>query len=231
LSGGGDGNVKLWDIPSNRLVHTFSGQRTGFDVTALATSPDGAYFAAGYGEGGIEFWHIAERKLMWRKMKAHRDMIRSLSFSADGLLLASGSNDQMAKVWRTNTGQLLRELKGHKEYVTLAFSSEGSKLASGGGEKIIRLWDARIGKPLTTFNLPASRVETVGFIQKDTQVFAAGDGVARVWDLGSGRIILDQPLPSKTVYALSPKGTKFATSQEQTSIEVLVCRPASYSIL
>jgi WD40 repeat protein len=56
--------------------------------------------------------------------------------------LASGSDDQKARLWDTATGALQQTLKGHLGSVQLvAFSPDGRLLASGAGDQTVRLWD------------------------------------------------------------------------------------------
>lgn len=83
----------------------------------------------------------------------HNSLARSVAFSPDRALLASGSwgaNNSDAgevKVWDTRSGALLHTLKGHTSFVNCAaFSPDGRVLASGGEDKAIKLWNAQTGK-------------------------------------------------------------------------------------
>jgi WD40 repeat protein len=74
--------------------------------------------------------------------KGHTDRVRSLAYSPDGGLLASGSNDRTARVWDpASGGPLLSPSKFNRNVYSVAFSPDGRELAAAGGRWIIRAWD------------------------------------------------------------------------------------------
>ncbi|MBL0342271.1 MAG: hypothetical protein IPP71_16000 [Bacteroidetes bacterium] len=55
----------------------------------------------------------------------HKDLINSVVYSPDGKLVLTSSNDNTARLWSANTGELLNELE-HKGAVNSArFSPDG----------------------------------------------------------------------------------------------------------
>lgn len=80
----------------------------------------------------------------------HNDTVWWVTFSADGSLAASASEDGTIILWDTKTWEpKFRPLKAHVGAVySVAFSPDGKTLVSGGRDKVIRLWDIQTGKLL-----------------------------------------------------------------------------------
>ena len=76
-----------------------------------------------------------------------------MGVSRDGLLLASGGNDRVVKLWDVTTGASVRELKGHAGHIySLEFHPDGKTLLTGDLLGSIRQWDLATGNLLGTFD-------------------------------------------------------------------------------
>lgn len=82
-------------------------------------------------------------------LRGHVAGVRSVSFSPDGKLLASGADDKTVKIWDAATGTILRSLRGHGNSVTSVFFSPDSKFViSSGKDKTVRIWDVETGNAI-----------------------------------------------------------------------------------
>src|SRR5439155_4231307 len=83
-------------------------------------------------------------------LRAHTRPIWSVTYSADGEHLASGSDDTTVRIWDARTGKEKLVLRGHSSPILgLAFSGDGKQLASGSGDWAtpgageVKVWDVR----------------------------------------------------------------------------------------
>lgn len=77
-------------------------------------------------------------------LKGHNRQVNALSFSQDGKLLASASDDHTIQIWDASTWQQVSTLRGHAGGVTsVSFSTNGDHLASASKDRGIILWDRR----------------------------------------------------------------------------------------
>lgn len=69
-----------------------------------------------------------------------------LSFDPNGILVATGSMDNTAKLWDVETGEEIFSLNGHTaEIVSLHFNSDGDKILTGSFDNTAKIWDLSTG--------------------------------------------------------------------------------------
>lgn len=153
--------------------------------------------------------------------------IRSTSFSADGKLLATGSEDKTIRIWNIAQRRIIKSLKGHNsEIYSLAFSPDGKRLVSGSGDCTAMIWDIESGTCVyrlenddkygsTAEGGSADAGVTSVVLSPDGALLAAGslDTIVRLWDARTGELIERLSGHKNSVYsvAFSPDG-KFLVS-------------------
>jgi WD40 repeat protein len=117
------------------------------------------------------------------RFQGHSSWVYSISFSPNGQMLASGSEDRTVKLWSLD-GRELRTLFGHRDWVSsVSFSPNGQMLASGSGDGTVKLWSLE-GQELHTFSGHGAMVRSISF-SPDGQMLASGssDGTVKLWRL------------------------------------------------
>ncbi len=119
--------------------------------------------------------------------RGHSLAVRSVCFSPDGLLLASGSEDKTIKIWEFRSGRELKTLNGHQSHVNqVMFTSDGQKLVSASRDRHIYFWDINSGKILKDFHYPDESIVSID-LSTDNKFLAIGttENVVRIINLDS----------------------------------------------
>ena len=79
------------------------------------------------------------------ELSGHATDVRSVAFSPDGRIIASGSDDGTIKLWDTKTGEARARLGMHADHISaVRFSPDGKTLASADWAGVIRIWRTAI---------------------------------------------------------------------------------------
>ncbi|MDQ3013939.1 MAG: WD40 repeat domain-containing protein, partial [Acidobacteriota bacterium] len=124
--------------------------------------------------------------------KGHSFPVRSVAFSPDGRLLASGSHDRTIKIWDAVIKRELRTMIGHTDAINcVAFTPDGSKLVSGSKDKTIKVWDVKTGETLRTLLGLENEVREIAVSPDGQFIASAGEVHVKLWELATGRPLKD----------------------------------------
>ncbi|MCI0376393.1 MAG: PQQ-binding-like beta-propeller repeat protein [Gemmataceae bacterium] len=157
-------------------------------------------------------------------IEGHLDGVRSVAYSSDGKVLASGSADGTLRLWDA-AGKPLRSFVPHKGTVvrSVAFGPEGDLIASGGDNRTIRLSTALTGQEIREMTGHEAEVESVSF-SKDGKWLASGsrDRTVRLWDVDTGkeRAILRGHRDAVLRVCFAPDGKTVASASQDRTIRI-----------
>ena len=84
--------------------------------------------------------------------------------------MASGSYDKTIKLWDITTGQEIRTLTGHTNYIRWSVDLLNSQtLVSGSRDQTIKLWNWSTGECLSTIQTPVSSISSLAIIIMNQQ--------------------------------------------------------------
>ena len=209
-------------------------------------------------------WHSAPTELFWhpevstrqsgfrdsqtgvcnQTLQGHSQPVRTVTFSPDGSMLASGSDDKTVKFWETPKGNLL---KTHDPEIgkisAVTFGSDSKTFVTAGEAADIKVWDVRRldqqkSRP-TAKPVPQSKQQTeqksvkLEFQQaleghngeivcidlsSDGSVLASTgtDGTVRVWDLARNSCIHIEDINAKSeAVDINQDGTLLAAGNKE----------------
>ncbi|MDJ0708333.1 MAG: serine/threonine-protein kinase [Leptolyngbyaceae cyanobacterium MO_188.B28] len=226
-TGGADKTVRLWDVSTGELIHTFSqhiplispGHRGA--VTAVLFSLDGRTLFSSGADGAVKWWDLATYQLI-DTLPEQGWVIAAIALSADGKMLVSAGGEGKIKLWNLTTLTLQATLIHHQDWVSaVAFSPDGKTLMSGSWDKTIRFCSLPSGRLLNTFTAHDDRVSCLLAHPSGQSLISGGwDGAVKIWPLGDNLRcrILTWHQDRVTALALSPNGKILATGSEDSTL-------------
>ncbi|MEG4426627.1 MULTISPECIES: serine/threonine-protein kinase [unclassified Microcoleus] len=177
-SGSRDKTVQLWDWQKGRSICTLAEHGDWVRAIVFATPPSPPLVRGGVGEG------LTSSVSPAGQTPPSPPLVRG--GVGEGLILASGSRDGTAKLWRVDAqgrGMLLRSMRDNSgDVLCVALSPDGRVLATGSRDGTIYLWDAGTGGLLEILTGHGEEVLSVAFSADGGSLASgAGDRTVKIW--------------------------------------------------
>ncbi|XP_064376115.1 transducin beta-like protein 3 isoform X2 [Dromaius novaehollandiae] len=157
-----DCTIKVWNIPESL---------TSKAKAALISSPE------------ILHAQMTER--------GHDKDINSVAVSPNDKLIATGSQDRLAKLWSCSDCSLLGVFTGHKRGIwCVQFSPVDQILATSSADGTMKLWGLQDFSCLKTFEGHDASVLKIIFVSRGTQLLSSGsDGLLKLWTIKTNECV------------------------------------------
>ena len=192
------------------------------NISSMSLHKDKNRIALGFWDGSVEILVQTDNQgatgtknfAASQTIGAHTSPITWLDFSQNGDYLATGSWDNKAKVWDTQTWED-KSLLSHKKPVNqVALSADGKLLVTCAKDKNIKVWSTKNGKAIKTLKKHKKIVNAIA-ISPDNNYLVSGDfgGVIKIWNLKKKSLIKSIQGHDSSVVAISiaPNSGYFVT--------------------
>ncbi len=145
LCGDGKAGIRCWDVQSKKLKWDVKSHKNW----NLDASPHGSLIASVDINGTICLWDVLTGKLILKMAGPNGFFARSICFSPDGSILASGGSKDV-QLWNPTSGKKVGTIADSGE--ALAFSPDGQFLAIATGDsrktRDVSIWDVALRKQI-----------------------------------------------------------------------------------
>jgi WD40 repeat protein/serine/threonine protein kinase len=181
------GGIVIWDWRRHEVRRRLA---TSGPVFALAFTPDGSRIVLAGQDGLLEVRQVTTSEAREELGSAHMGTVHAMTLSADGALLATGSQDRSVRLWKAP----FREpqfLRGHNSPIwSVAFDSRAAILATGARDGALILWDtascARVGALVSHEGAVCSLAFAPG---GEWLASGSADRTLRLWDLANRKAL------------------------------------------
>ena len=232
-SGSTDRTIKLWQLESGQLLHTFGGRSFGASlrsspghreaIRALAFSADGRTLLSGGDDCLLKWWNLETRQLI-AETPEHGWSIGAIALSQNGQLVASGGGDGLINLWELGNAAPVAQLRKHRDGVTsLLLSPDGKTLISASADRSIRLWDLENDRIIRTLWGHSDRVSAIAISANWLTLISTGwDRSLRFWDLSQGQAASTLLAHQSAIasLALAPNNRLLATAGEDNRLNL-----------
>ncbi|MEL6456605.1 MAG: hypothetical protein AAFQ40_18065, partial [Cyanobacteria bacterium J06623_5] len=81
------------------------------------------------------------------QLEGHQGIVWEASFSEDSSRIVTASDNSTARVWDSQTGQLIQALEGHQgRVINASFSEDGRRIVTASSDSTARVWDSQTGQ-------------------------------------------------------------------------------------
>jgi len=197
VTGGADETARLWDVETGNHLITFPLSSVGAGSqpvywVSVAFSPDGDHMLTADASGSIQLWdaHTAEEIRTFREGERRGRLPKdTVTFLANGDLVAVQERDASIRVWERGTGTLVEERRNEGESLSPGgFSPGGAYVATGVDDGEVWLTEVETGEiVLRAEEKGTGDVRGAAFsADAERMAVATQEGVVHLWDIATG---------------------------------------------
>ncbi|CAK7227617.1 ribosome assembly [Sporothrix bragantina] len=156
--------------------------RVRYEKAATAHGKSGERLVSASDDFTMYLWDPLQNKPITR-MVGHQKAINHVTFSPDGLFVASSSWDNHTKIWRAHDGSFASTLRGHVAPVyQCSWSADSRLLVTASKDATVKVWNVRAAKLAADLPNHEDEVYAVEWSPDGQRVASGGkDKAIRLW--------------------------------------------------
>lgn len=178
-------NFALWNIATGQSEGYWQVRES--NIRDIALSNNGDHMLIGKSNGTVV--HVTINTGRRLEFLGHQEKINSVDMLPNGRIAISGSNDFVAYVWDTLTGQVIYRFNHPSRVTMVALDPKGRYAFTADSKKAANIWDLKTGKLISNLKY-TNRQEvfsSVQFSQDGTQLLTgAPSRKVSLWNIVTG---------------------------------------------
>jgi eukaryotic-like serine/threonine-protein kinase len=185
-------NRRLAMLYFERAQRAFDGEQANIGLLWLVESWRAASNADDSSWQRLARANLSFRRSRWVEIKdvfAHNATVWRVAASPNGRRILTGSSDNTARLWDSDTAQPVGKPLVHQGVVWSAkFSPDGKTILTGSWDNTARLWDVATTRPIGLPLRHQDWVRSVAFSPDGKTILTgSADNTARLWDAATAR--------------------------------------------
>ncbi|XP_040566707.1 periodic tryptophan protein 2 homolog [Lepeophtheirus salmonis] len=190
VAGYSEGSFVVLQLPDVSLIHSLNMNTC---ISTININCSGDWIALGSSSAGsLLVWEWKSETYIM-KQKGHYNNLESLSYSRDGIMVATGGSDGKVKVWNSSSGFCFVTFSEHSSPVSgVAFTSNNKALISSSLDGTVRAFDLIRYRNFRTFASPKPVQFACVAVDATGELIAAGAKDVfdiYLWSLKTGRLL------------------------------------------
>jgi WD40 repeat protein len=216
-TGSHDETVKLWNVGTGRLIHTFEHRDA---VSALGFAPGGQVLGVGSGDWGgasVTFWDVGGGAPLLRMEQEGRP--DSLAFDGAGRFCATCSDGLLA-VRNTRSGSVLRSEKFERYRKCVMATETKANLLAVACRGRIEVQDFHTGRRRQRLRIGDVEVKHLSFSADGSKMVACdSEHNVRVWSTNGWVLEVEVKVQGSDTFAVHPNANRVATASSKDILQ------------
>jgi WD40 repeat protein len=161
--------------------------------------------------------------ILKKSFMGHANIVTAVRFSPDDSLVVTGSVDSTVKIWKRETGELIRTIHQPQGISYLDLSVDGNFIATGSYDETVRIWRVSDGSLVKELKGSRGTIWTVAFSPDGKLLASSGDdNIIRIWNTATGELLHTLKGHKRIVWSVkfSPNGARLVSSSFDFSFKL-----------